>query len=88
MIDLHKLYRRAVPVSLPLNAERVVLVIAYGDLQMRQWDLAVEPGGRWYADVVVLHCQALLLHAAALVVNVDANDEALPWRYRILECWA
>ena len=41
---LHQVWiRRAVPVSLLLNAERVVLVIAYGDLQMRQWDLAIEP---------------------------------------------
>ncbi len=52
---LHQVWiRRAVPVSLPLNAERVVLVIAYGDVQLRQWDLPIEPGGRWYADVVVL----------------------------------
>src|SRR6202034_2485485 len=59
---LHQVWdRRAVPVSLPLNAERVVLVIAYGDLQMRHRDLAVEAGGRWYADVVVLQYHGLLL---------------------------
>src|SRR5579862_6179157 len=41
---------RAVPVSLPLNAERVVLVIAYRHLQMRQWDLPIEREGRRYPD--------------------------------------
>src|SRR6516165_2166487 len=30
------------PVPLPLDAERIVLVIASGDLEVRQWNLALE----------------------------------------------
>jgi hypothetical protein len=37
-------------------------MVAYRYLQTRYWDLAIERGGRWYSDVVVLHCQGLLLH--------------------------
>ena len=48
-------------ISLPLNAEWVVLVIAYRHLQMRHWNLAIEICGRRYPDVVVLHYQGLLL---------------------------
>jgi hypothetical protein len=44
---------------LPLNAEWVVLVIAYRHLQMRQWNLAIEICGRRYSDVVVLHYQGV-----------------------------
>lgn len=59
---LHQVWNlRAVAVSLPLNAVLVVLEVDHSDRQMRQRDLAVEPAGRRYADVVVLHCQELLL---------------------------
>jgi hypothetical protein len=46
---------------LPLNAEWIVLVIAYRYLQMRKWNLAIETYGRRYPDVIVLHHQGLLL---------------------------
>src|ERR1700734_2811026 len=77
---LHQVWdRRAVPVSLPLNAERVVLVIAYGDLQMRHRDLAVEPGGRWYADVVVLQYHGLLLAIVPCPKTLERPDFQRFW---------
>src|SRR6516162_3270729 len=58
---LHQVWiRRVVPVSLPLNAEWVVLMITYRHLQVRQWNLASEICGRRYPDVVVLHYRSLL----------------------------
>jgi hypothetical protein len=42
--------RRVVPVSLPLNAEWVVLVIAYRHLQVWQWNLATEICCRRYPN--------------------------------------
>src|SRR5215469_8111038 len=57
---LHQVWiRRVVPVSLPLNAEWVVLVITYRHLQVRQWNLASEICGRRYPYVVVLHYSTL-----------------------------
>src|SRR6516165_1622222 len=57
---LHQVWiRRVVPVSLPLNAEWVVLVITYRHLQVRQWNLASEICGRRYPYVVILHYSTL-----------------------------
>src|SRR5271165_2800764 len=43
------------PVSLPLDTERVILVVADGDLEVREWDLTLEWGRGRNANVVVLH---------------------------------
>src|SRR5262249_36069448 len=44
--------RRVVPIPLPLDPERVVLMVAHGDLQMRHRNLAGEPLLRRDTDVV------------------------------------
>src|SRR5262249_35980929 len=40
------------PITLPLDAERIVLMIAHRDLQVRQVDLALEPSRGRNADMV------------------------------------
>src|ERR1700733_393293 len=71
---LHQLWiRRVIPVSLPLNAEWVVLVVAYRHLQMRQWNLAIEICGRRYPDMVVLHYQGLLLRCIAGAASCEVS---------------
>src|SRR5262245_48308738 len=40
------------PITLPLDAERIVLMIAHRDLQVRQVDLALEPPRGRNADMV------------------------------------
>src|SRR5262252_6655757 len=40
------------PITLPLDAERIVLMIAHRDLQVRQVDLALEPSCGRNADMV------------------------------------
>src|SRR5262249_33349882 len=46
---------RSVPVPLPLDAEGIVLVVAYGDLEVRQRNLAFEGARGGNADVVIFH---------------------------------
>src|SRR5262249_23192216 len=40
------------PITLPLDAERIVLMIAHRDLQVRQVDLALEPSRSRNADMI------------------------------------
>src|SRR5215813_15480137 len=50
---LHQIGTGAIlPITLPLNAERIVLMIAHRDLQVRQVDLALEPSRGRNADMV------------------------------------
>jgi len=52
---LHEIgIRRVVPVALPLDPERIVLVIADRDLQMRERNLAVERANGGDPDVIEL----------------------------------
>jgi len=44
---------RSLPVPLPLDAERIVLVIAYGELEVRQRNLALEGARRGNPNVIV-----------------------------------
>jgi hypothetical protein len=55
------------PVSLPLDAERIVRVIAHRDFQMRKVDLARKRPVRRYADVMEFHGSRLVVrrHAGA-----------------------
>src|SRR5262249_35980181 len=50
---LHQIGTGAIlPITLPLDAERIVLMIAHRDLQVRQVDLALEPSRGRNADMV------------------------------------
>jgi hypothetical protein len=46
------------PVALPLDTEGIVCMIADGDLEVWQINLAIESVSRWNANVVVLHAES------------------------------
>src|SRR5580704_1870587 len=59
--SLHKFRNgRTLPVPLPLDAELIVFVVAYGDLKMRQRNFALEGAGGGNANVVVFHNRNVL----------------------------
>src|SRR5215467_13795816 len=70
------------PITLPLDAERIVLMIAHRDLQVRQVDLALEPSRGRNADMVETRSREYL-HFFSLLPEVigtvsDWERTALP----------
>ena len=55
----HPLYQlwnaSIIRIALPLDTKWIVLMITYGDAQMREWNLALEMVGRWDADMLKFH---------------------------------
>jgi hypothetical protein len=55
--------------------ERIVSMITHRHLQVRQWNLALEPCGRWDANVVEFHCapsRPLWNASVGILVNVSS----------------